>query len=184
MGYRFGFEVQGLRISLVYATLSFTLTIGNRSEHVLPPARLHGDMISAHASLPRDIQLAPALSQLPPLRDIPQLAPGEECALRCDVQLALSAIVPLRQGNAQFLVPLLRLALVTPDGIWQRLVLTVGAPGGASGAAPPSSGDEPDAASPLIPLRLDTGPQTFTVLGASVVETSRHMPLDPVLAAG
>ncbi len=142
--------------------------VSNPTDADMAPSQLVGDLISAHASLGREQQLAPVPAQLFAIRSVPAIAPGETAELRCEVQLPLNRVIPLERGQARFLVPLLRLAHVAADGTWQRLVLTVGT----------------ESESGVAPLRLDTGSQTFGQLGARVVESSRHMPLDPVRATG
>lgn len=153
------FEPVGLRLSLVYATLQYRVTIVAGSE--LVAGRLLGDMIGAHGSIPPEQQLAPALDSLGSLKAVPPIAPGESVTLSGEIQLPLNAIRPLQQGNASFFVPLVRLCLVAEDGPAMRRVYTVGIEGGGAG---------------LSPLRLDTGPQEHRNLAAREVEAARDYP--------
>ncbi|KQM19404.1 hypothetical protein ASE49_04000 [Novosphingobium sp. Leaf2] len=160
------FEPVGLRLSLVYATLQYRITL-NANEG-FPPSRLYGDMIGAHGSIPVDEQLAPAIAALRPLRSVDALSGGESKAVTGEVQLPLSAIRAVRQGNASLFVPLVRLCLVPEGGeAGLRRVYTVGVPTDAA----------------LAPLRLDTGTQELRGLAAREVETARIYPVLPVADA-
>lgn len=161
-------EPVGLRLSLVYATLQYRLSIGAVTD--LPAGRLLGDMIGAHGSIPPEQQLAPALDTLAMLKVIPPLAAGERATLSGEIQLPLNAIRPLQRAGASFFVPLVRLCVIS-DGDAQsgaailRRVYTVGIEGGGAG---------------LSPLRLDTGPREHRELAAREVEAARDYPVQPV----
>lgn len=159
------FEPLGLRLSLVYATLQYRLSITAGGD--LPAGHLLGDMIGAHASIPTEQQLAPALDTLPLLKAVPSIAAGETVTLKGELQLPLSAIRPLQQGSASFFVPLVRLSLLLEGDEGQlalRRVYTVGID---------------SAAAALSPLRLDTGPREHRELAAREVEAARAYPLQP-----
>lgn len=163
------FEPIGLRISLVYATLQYRMTL--RASADRPAGHLVGDMISAHASLPQNEQLAPAPETLPLLEAVPAMEAGETSTLKGEIQFPLNAVRPLRKGNASYLVPLIRVYVISDGTAQQRRVYTVGMAG--AGAA-------------LSPIRLDTGSRTVTGLAAREVEMARHIPLAqrPQRAAG
>lgn len=158
------FEPLGLRLSLVYATLRYRVTITAGAG--LPAGHLIiGDVMGAHASIPPEQQLAPPLETLAKLKAVPTLAPGETATLTGELQLPLGAIRPLQQGNASFFVPLVRLYVVGEDGeIALRRVFTIGIDGGTA---------------TLGPVRLDTGPQEHRQLAAREVEAARQFPLQP-----
>jgi hypothetical protein len=154
------FEPVALRLSLVYATLQYRLTIAAGA--ALPGGHLLGDMIGAHGSIPVDQQLAPAPEGLAHLKTLPPIAAGESATVTGELQLPLGAIVPVRQGNASLFVPLVRMCLVSDDGTpGLRRVFTVGTTGGAA----------------LAPLRLDTGPNEHRNLAAREVEAARAHPV-------
>jgi hypothetical protein len=154
------FEPVALRLSLVYATLQYRLTIAATT--TLPGAHLLGDMIGAHGSIPVGQQLAPAPEGLSHLKALPPIAAGESATVTGELQLPLGAIVPVRRGNASLFVPLVRLCLVPEDGTpGLRRVFSVGATGGAA----------------LTPLRLDTGPNEHRDLAAREVEAARVHPV-------
>lgn len=163
-----------MRLSLFYATLQYRLCL--RASSSQPALKVMGDMISAHASLTHEEQLAPQPDNLPALHSLPGLAAGEKVELRGEIQLPLTAIRALRQGGGSFLVPLARFCLVTESGNALRRVFTVGLRREGTG---------------LAPLRIDAGPRDFTPLAASEIETARQfpivagsLPLDPQRAAG
>lgn len=157
------FEPVSLRLSLVYATLQYRLTI--TAGEALPARHLVGDMIGAHASIPPEQQLAPALDALLPLKSVPPMPAGETVTLKGELQLPLSAIRALQQGSASFFVPLVRLCLTDENGnTVLRRVFTVGLDGGTTA---------------LAPLRLDTGPQEHRSLAAREIEAARDYPLQP-----
>jgi hypothetical protein len=158
------FEPVALRLSLVYATLQYRLTIAAGA--ALPGGHLLGDMIGAHGSIPVDQQLAPAPEGLAHLKTLPPIAAGESATVTGELQLPLGAIVPVRQGNASLFVPLVRMYLVPDDGTpGLRRVFTVGTIGGSTGGAA------------LAPVRLDTGPNEHRTLAAREVEAARGYPV-------
>ena len=163
-----------MRLSLFYATLQYRLSLKASSSQ--PALKVTGDLISAHASLTREEQLAPQPDNLPTLHSLPGLKVGEKMELKGEIQLPLTAIRALRQGGGSFFVPLARFCLVTEDGTALRRVFTVGSPREGAG---------------LAPLRIDAGPRDFTPLAASEIEPARQfplnagsLPLDPQRVAG
>lgn len=168
------FQPIAMRLSLVYATLQYRLLLTSQTD--IPEGRLLGDMISAHGSLPQAAQLEPPPEALPLLQTITPMAAGQVLDLKGELRLPLTAVRPVRQGDAAFMVPLVRLALLGNERATPHLelgcVFTIGVPG--SGPA-------------LAPLRLDTGPRDFTTLSAREIEAARRtvlLPLDPARAAG
>lgn len=164
-----------LRISLVYATLRFRLEL--TAGTAFPAGRVLAGMISAHGSLPRDQQLAPPPEALAVLAATPALVQGQTIAIEGELQLPLASIRPLRQGEATFLVPLVRLAWLGENepGV-PHLELGCAFTVGLAGGGPA-----------LAPLRLDTGPREVTGLSAREIEAARRtalLPLDPARAAG
>ncbi|PNU06877.1 hypothetical protein [Novosphingobium guangzhouense] len=161
-GPQIAFEPLGMRLSLVYATLRYRITV--TAAEALPAGQLIGDMTGAHGSIPPEQQLAPPPEALAALKPIPALAAGEGVSLTGEVLLPLNAIRPLQRGNASFFVPLLRLcALFGDDASPVRRVFTLGIEGDTA----------------LAPLRLDTGPNEFRDLAAREVTAARAYPVMP-----
>lgn len=157
------FQPLSMRLSLVYATLRFRVTLKALTE--IAPATLRGDMISAHGSLGQDEQLKPALDGLTVLGEVPRLSPGEGTEIEGEIQLPISAIKPVREGSISRFVPLVRLAFVdkgeAPDAPHLDLgcVFALGEAG---------KGDT------LGPLRIDTGPREFRELAGREIEQGRR----------
>ncbi len=164
------FEPVSLRLSLVYATLQYRLTLSAPEAGISQPWSVLGDMISAHASLSQAEQLAPDPSSLPLRHSLDGLAPGETRAFKGELQLPLNAIRVMRQGQASLFVPLVRLCLADGQGHLERRVFTLGVPGEGSG---------------LAPIRLDTGPRDHAELAVREIEAARtigHGPNSPIAA--
>lgn len=168
------FHPISVRLSLFYATLQYRMSVTSPRAHA--PLTLLGDLISAHASLSREEQLAPLPNNLAVLHELPALVPDETMELKGELQLPLPAIRALQQGGGAYFVPLVRLCLLGEDGTALRRVFTVGIPGNAAG---------------LSPLRIDTGPRNFEPLAAREIDMARQfplpgrtLPLDPQRAAG
>jgi hypothetical protein len=163
------FEPVTLRLSLVYATLQYRLTLAAPESGLAEPWRVLGDMISAHASLSQVEQLAPEPAALPLRHTLEALAPGETRTFKGELQLPLNAIRVMRQGQASLFVPLVRLCLVDEHGHAERRVFSLGVPG-----------EGPDPATVrLAPIRLDTGPRDHATIAAREVEAARDMGQDP-----
>ncbi len=164
------FEPVSLRLSLVYATLQYRLTLSGPKAGLSQAWSVLGDMISAHASLSQAEQLAPDPSSLPLRHSLDGLAPGETRAFKGELQLPLNAIRVMRQGQASLFVPLVRICLADGQGHLERRVFTLGVPGEGSG---------------LAPIRLDTGPRDHAELAVREIEAARtigHGPNSPIAA--
>jgi len=161
-------DARTVRLSLVYATLQYELSIRNTGSQETPPVQVRADLASAHAALTTQEQLAPAPSQLELRHQIPALAPGEATKVTGEVRLALQDVRTVVKGAARFFVPLVRLCLLTPAGSGIRRVYTVGPIGEGT----------------LSPIRLDAGPRNLRELGAREIEGARVFTLDPVEAQG
>jgi hypothetical protein len=158
-------EASELSRSLVYATLSYRLSLSNVSDGGLGPLDIAGDLASAHASLTAADQLAPA-GGMETLHRLARLAPGETVTLAGSLRLPLSAIRPIRQGEAMLFVPLARFRITDDSGSTVTMrVFVVGEPGRGRADA-------------LRPLRLDGFPGVIRPLGA------REILLDGAPAAG
>lgn len=147
-----------MRQSLVYATLVYRITLAAPTSGIPEGAVIAADMISAHASLSQAEQLAPDPASVPVRHRFDTLSPGETREVKGEIQLALNAVRPLRQGNAMLFVPLLRLFLALPDGSIERRVFSLGLPGEGAG---------------LAPVRIDTGPRDHAPIQAREITGAR-----------
>lgn len=153
-------ESRRMNASLVATTLSYVLRVTNHGDRPLTGLAIAGDMIAAHASLPPEAQLATDRHRLEHRHALPALAPGESAEVTGDFRLLLTAINPIRAGNAAYFVPLARLRVeAAQDGaapLVRVQTWVVGELPEAEGAA-------------LKPFRLDLGPRTYSRIGQRAV---------------
>ena len=155
-GLNIALEARRMSASLMATTLSYTLTLTNNSPDTLSALAVEGDMIAAHASLPPEQQIASDGQRLELRHALVTLAPGESAQFSGDFRLPLSALNPIRAGDAAYFVPLARLRVEASTTGGQPLVqvrtYVVGETGDAPGAG-------------LRPFRLDLGPRTYSRIG-------------------
>lgn len=149
-------EATRMSATLVNATLAYRLSVSNTGDVPLSAIAIGGDMTSAHASRPVEEQLGQDGTPLPPLHGIAGLAPGELVTLGGDLRLPLSAILPIRRGDAHLFVPLARFAVEARDPAGKAVGMRHAFLVGQSGSA---------AADKLQPFRLDLGPRLYSELG-------------------
>lgn len=159
-GLTIGLEARRMSASLMATTLSYRLVVTNHGAEPLSALAVEGDMVSAHASLPPDQQMANGSQRLELRHALVALAPGESAEFSGDFRLPLAAVTPIRSGDAAYFVPLARLRVeaATPSG--QPLIcaqtFVVGEQPETPGAA-------------LRPFRLDLGPRTYSRIGQRAV---------------
>jgi LPXTG-motif cell wall-anchored protein len=153
-------EVRRMNASLMATTLSYNLRLTNLSDQPLSALAIEGDMVAAHASLPPERQIASSAQRLELRHALVALAPGESAEFSGDFRLPLTAITPIRSGEAAFFVPLARLRVEasTPSGspLVEAQTFVVGELPDAPGAA-------------LRPFRLDLGPRNYARVGQRAV---------------
>lgn len=154
-------EARRMNASLMATSLNYVLKLTNHGSEPLSALAVEGDMISAHASLPHEAQIANDNQRMEPRHNLVTLAPGESAEFSGVFMLPLTAVTPIRSGDAAFFVPLARLRVQasTPSGrsLVQAQTWVVG--------------ELPeDAASALKPFRLDLGPRTYSRVGQRAVK--------------
>jgi len=154
-------EARRMNASLMATSLNYVLKLTNHGSEPLSALAVEGDMISAHASLPPEAQIANDNQRMEPRHNLVTLAPGESAEFSGVFMLPLTAVTPIRSGDAAFFVPLARLRVQasTPSGrsLVQAQTWVVG--------------ELPeDAASALKPFRLDLGPRTYSRVGQRAVK--------------
>jgi hypothetical protein len=163
------FEPQSLRLSLVFATLSYRIALTNRGRAAIGPLRIAGDMISAHATVPSRQQLSPASDGLEPKHDLAGLGAGESVSLSGELRLPLEAVLAMRAGAAQLFAPLARFvveAAAEADAPFSETrIYSLGQPSPQAGGA-------------MAPFRLDHGPQLFGDVAQREVDIARWLPVD------
>jgi len=159
-GLEIALEARRLDASLIATTLSYQLRLTNHGSAPLSALAIEGDMVAAHSSLPVEQQIASPEQKLELRHALVELAPGASAEFKGEMRLPLTAITPIRAGNAAYFVPLARLRVAAAVTAEESLVL---ARTFVIGELP----DQPGAA--LRPLRLDLGPRTFGKLGQRAV---------------
>ncbi|PKB19599.1 hypothetical protein B0I00_1836 [Novosphingobium kunmingense] len=159
-GLEIALEATRMSASLLATTLNYRLVVTNRGTQVLSGLAVEGDMVSAHSSLPAEQQVATDAHTLEARHALVELAPGESAEFTGDFRLPLTAVTPIRSGQAAFFVPLARLRVRarTPGGN-----PLVSAQTFVVGELP----EQPGAA--LRPFRLDLGPRTYSRIGQRAV---------------
>ncbi|MEQ1542227.1 MAG: hypothetical protein ABL926_08230 [Novosphingobium sp.] len=159
-GLTIALEARRMSASLMATTLSYRLMVTNHGSQPLSALAVEGDMVSAHASLPPDQQMANGGQRLELRHALVALAPGESAEFTGDFRLPLAAVTPIRSGDAAYFVPLARLRVeaATPNG--QPLIC---AQTFVVGEQPETPGGA------LRPFRLDLGPRTYSRIGQRAV---------------
>ena len=159
-GLQISLEARRLDASLMATTLAYQLTLTNHSTAPLNALAIEGDMVAAHSSLPVEQQIANPEQKLELRHALVELAPGASAEFRGEMRLPLTAITPIRAGDAAYFVPLARLRVEAAQAVDGALVL---AQTFVIGELP----EQPGGA--LRPFRLDLGPRTFGKLGQRAV---------------
>lgn len=154
-------EVRRMNASLMATSLNYVLTLTNHGAEPLSALAVEGDMISAHASLPPEAQIANDNQRMEPRHSLVTLAPGESAEFTGVFMLPLTAVTPIRAGNAAYFVPLARLRVEASMSGGAALVQ---AHTWVVGELP----EDPGAA--LKPFRLDLGPRTYSRVGQRAVK--------------
>jgi hypothetical protein len=146
-------EATRLSLTLMNVTLSYRLTLANDSGASIRDIIVGGDMVTAHASVPIDQQIAEPGQTLQRQHRIPLLLPDQNAQLSGELRLPIPAIHALRRKDTVMFVPLLRLRIDAQDMdqiALQTLVI------GQSPAGPGAG---------LRPFRLDLGPRIYGDIG-------------------
>lgn len=153
-------EARRLTASMMATTLSYAIRVTNTGAAPIAALAVEGDLVSAHASLPVDRQIASDSQRLELRHAQVALAPGESVEFTGDLRLSLAEITPIRAGNAAYFVPLARFRIEAgaersmPQVLAQTFVI----------------GELPDqAGGALRPFRLDLGPRTYSRVGQRMV---------------
>lgn len=148
-------EAKRLTASLMATSLSYALRLTNTGTVPLAALAVEADLVSAHASLPVERQIASDSHRLELRHAQVELAPGESVEFTGDLRLPLTEVTPIRAGGAAYFVPLARFRVEAGD---QVLVQTY-----VIGELPEQTGGA------LRPFRLDLGPRTYSQVGQRAV---------------
>lgn len=150
-------EARHLSRAMINATLAYRLTLTNRADSPTGPLRIAGDIVSAHASLSAEEQLAPGGAALAAIHEVPSLAPGESVSLSGELRLPLASILPIHSGGNRVFVPLARFRADAQGGGATTRIFVIG-----------QASDRPGGA--LRPFPLDRGPGIDRALGQRELE--------------
>ena len=157
-GPQLAIEARAVRLSrsMVYATLSYEVQVTNRGGQPLEDVRLGADLVTAHARIPTDQQLADPLVPLAPVQSFERLDPGQSVQVAGELRLPVSQIRPIPHGKAVVYVPLLRVRGEAQGMIPVARTFVVGMrPGGSERLQPFRLDEMPQTYSPLSQLALD-----------------------------
>jgi hypothetical protein len=141
-------ELHKLTLTLLNATLGYRLTLTNSGSEPLREIAVAADLMGAHSSLPREMQLAGAATELPLRHMLAGLAPGESGDVKGELRVPLSQVLPITQGQARLFVPLARFRIATDGHEPRCFTLVAGQPSPSGNGA-------------LQPVRLDHGPRIY-----------------------
>ncbi|MGN3973830.1 hypothetical protein [Tsuneonella sp. SYSU-LHT278] len=149
-------QAKQLARSMRFATLSYELRITNRGAMPLENVTFGGDLVTAHARVPAQAQLADPSVPLAPVQTVERLDPGQSIAFSGEFRLPVEEIRPIPHGKAVVYVPLLRVRAE------------------AEGAQPVARtfvvGLRPPGAQRLQPFRLDEMPQVYHAVGQTALD--------------
>jgi hypothetical protein len=141
-------ELRKLTLTLMNATLGYRLTLTNAGAEPLENIAVAADLIGAHGSLPREMQLAGPETELPMHHLLAGLAPGESGDVAGELRLPLNQVRPIAQGSARLFVPLARFRIGAEGGEARCFTLVAGQPSPSGNGA-------------IQPVRLDFGPRIY-----------------------
>ena len=143
-----GIELKKLTLTLMNATLGYRLTLTNGGVEPLADIGVAADLVGAHGSLPREMQLAGPDTELPQRHRLAGLAPGESGDVTGELRVPLHELRPIVQGRAQLFVPLARFRVGAAGEEPRCFTLVAGQP------SPSGNGS-------IQPVRLDLGPRIY-----------------------
>jgi hypothetical protein len=141
-----GIELRKLTLTLMNATLGYRLTLTNAGPEPLAEIAVAADLIGAHGSVPRELQLAGPETDLPIGHMLAGLAPGESGDVTGEVRVPLSQLRSIAQGRARLFVPLARFRIGAEGQEPRCFTLVAGQPSPSGNGA-------------IQPVRLDLGPR-------------------------
>ena len=154
---RLSAEPVKLTRSMMMVTLEYRLAIANRGTGAARNCVVEVDFASAHSRLPVDQQLASDAKPLEERHRVDRIAPGRTVNVSGSLQVPVSELSLIRQGNAVLYVPLLQ-CRVTGEGFEpQARTFVIGTRAATPGAR-------------LQPFRRDEPPQSYAPLAARALD--------------
>tara|TARA_R110000824_G_scaffold209_9_gene1005 strand:+ start:14599 stop:15867 length:1269 start_codon:yes stop_codon:yes gene_type:complete len=147
-----GFQPHSANATLINAVLGFELTLSNHGGGDLTDIRVNGTMVQAEGHGAGD----PALADLSPLREVPNLPTGETEKIVAEFRIPLAGIRPIQFGSQALFVPLVQISIEFTDGSGFQHLQTAAYLVGREHQPPRAK---------MAPFRLDLGPRSFAPLG-------------------
>ena len=135
-------EITAASRSLMMFTLEYRLTIANRSERAVGDLNTAIALACARASAAAGGAAGPSAGAAQALASVDRIGPHQARSLTGTVQLPLSAIAPLRQGQTPLFVPLVHVTLEGESLAAQARTFVIGTPS-PSGRVHPIALDVP-----------------------------------------
>lgn len=104
-------EIESAARSVMQVTVQYRLSVVNRSPMALRDLAVAADLVSASRTTNDAGQLTDATTALPPAGTIAGIGPHQRASMAGTLQLPVSAIEVMRQGQHPIFVPLVRLRL-------------------------------------------------------------------------
>lgn len=147
-------EITSATRSVMMFTVEYRLTIANRSGRAVNDARTAVQLACARASANAGAANAPSAGSAQGLAELERIGPHQARSVSGTVQLPLSAIAPLRQGQTPLFIPLAHVTLEAEGVPAQAKTFVIGTP---------------SAAGRVHPIALDVPPGTIAGLVAQAV---------------
>ncbi len=135
-------EVTAATRSVMMFTLEYRLTIANRSARAVSDCNAAVQIVCARASAGTGAGGAPSAGAAQGLERIARIGPHQARSLGGRVQLPLSAIAPLRQGQTPLFIPLIHVTLEGEGRPARTSTFVIGTPS-TSGRVHPIALDQP-----------------------------------------
>jgi hypothetical protein len=142
-------DITGATRSVMMLTLTYRLTLANRSDRAVSDLAVAVQLTSARRGTDNAAPVAAARN----LAGIERIGPNQSRSLSGELQLPFSEIAPLMQGRTALFIPLLH---VTVEGEGQQALVrsfVIGPPSGAEGRVHPLPFDLPPGSVPGLKAR-------------------------------
>ena len=156
-------EVRSARLSLMGATIGYTLTLHNRGERSADDILIRTFMANADTNQQAQLQQFFAGASGLPAHSAASLAPGQSHSLTGELRLLPDQIAPVQMGDRALLIP-----LVAFDAQYRWSDEPDAAPvgSGRTGRAFIIGQEKTPPADRLAPFRVDQGPRQFRTPGS------------------
>ena len=156
-------EVRSARLSLMGATIGYTLTLHNRGERSADDILIRTFMANADANQQAQLQLFFAGAVGLPAHSAVSLTPGQRLSLTGELRLLPDQIAPVQMGDRALLIP-----LIAFDAQYRWSDEPEGTPvgSGRTGRAFIVGQEKTPPADRLAPFRVDQGPRQFRTPGS------------------